>query len=325
MSNPPDPPRERDSLILRPQTSQEPLTTATPIEPYFKRWRRQAQSDFLDTLQKEATVSGITGIIVILLTIVLFLLGVAPLLTMLPVAVFAVVVLSFYTYYFLRAPAQLDRARQATTDALDERHGIELQALNEKRASEVSTLQAEASALQTNLDKLSANRPNLVFLYAQINFVHLDDKGVIQDGGDGDRTITAIVAKFQNKAEPPRRVSPAKSVIAHINYEVDGRPYEYGVSKGTWINEEYNQVDFEVGDTHRLLIAAVYTIGNTVVNYKNNNDSPDHRRKSNVIPLNGEQFIVEVELVVRENSEAGRKFKFKLTPKSSPPLELIES
>jgi Flp pilus assembly protein TadB len=119
MSNPPDPLPERDSLIPRPASGQESLTTATPTESYFNRWRRQARSDFLDTLRKEATMSGITGILVILITITLFLLGVAPLVSLLPVAAFIMVVLTYYTFHFIHAPATLDRNRQSEIDSFN--------------------------------------------------------------------------------------------------------------------------------------------------------------------------------------------------------------
>lgn len=165
----------------------------------------------------------------------------------------------------------------------------------------------------------------MVFLYAQVIFVHQDNKGVIQPGGDGDRTLTAVIAKFENKADPPRKVSVAKSVIAHITYEVDGQPYPYSIDKGMWVGEEYNNIDFEVGDTGRLVIATETSIGNVVLNYQNNNHSPDRRDKPTAMPLRGSnQFIVEVELVVRGNSEASRKFRFKLTLNPIRSLELIE-
>lgn len=195
----------------------------------------------------------------------------------------------------------------------------------EAQDTEVAELKRQVATLQSKLKSMSAAGPNLVFLGAQISVVHIDEKGVIQDGGDGDRTLTAVIAKFENKARPTRKVSPAKSVIAHIAYEVGRREYPYSIDKGAWVGEEYNQVDFEVGDTRGLMIAAVMSVGNNVVNYQNNNDGPDRRGKLTVVPLrDSDQFIVEVELVVRGSSEAGRKFRYKLTLRPTPLLELIE-
>lgn len=187
------------------------------------------------------------------------------------------------------------------------------------------SLPETASELQSKLESLSKETPNLVFKHAQISFVHVDDNGAMQEGGGVDNTLKAIVATFQNKAEPPRRVTRAESVIAHLTYyDVSGEPYGWSINKGAWEAEEYNHIDIEVGDTARLVIAARHPRG-FIYGYQNNNDSPERRGQVSVIPLKKKRFIVEVELVVRGQSEAGRKFKFKLTLEPEFNLELIES
>lgn len=199
-----------------------------------------------------------------------------------------------------------------------------MESLTRQSIEKLAALKSERDSLKAQLDTLSATKPNLVYLFSQISVVHIDDNGVIQEGGVGEGSITAIVAKFENKADPPRNVSTAKSVIAHISYyEVNGEPYQYSIDKGAWITEEYNHIDLDVGDTARLVIATQMEMGG-ILNYQNNNDSPGRRSKPSAIPLRREQFVVHVELIPREQSGAKRDFKFKLTLKPVFSLELIE-
>ena len=221
-------------------------------------------------------------------------------------------------YQFFRGRiAGLKYKHRHTIEKINSRH-------QSKIKEKVEGLRAEIDSLKSQQEE----KPNLVYLYPQISVVHIDAQDIIQDGGDADKTIAALVVKFQNKADPPRKVSPAKSVIAHITYyEVNGEPYEYAIDKGAWITKDYNHIDFEVGDAQRLVIATKTAVGNLILGYQNNNDSSNSRwhHKLSVIPLKREQFIVHVELVVRGNTEAGKIFKFRLTLKPTFMLELLDN
>lgn len=107
-------------------------------------------------------MSGITGILVIVFSITLFLLGIAPLVSLLPVAVYVVVALSFYTYHFLRAPKALDTnlreqlrlaqvAKQAEIDGLQEAHKTDLSNLESNLTAE---FKLEIEKLQDQINSL---------------------------------------------------------------------------------------------------------------------------------------------------------------------------
>ena len=130
-------------------------------------------------------MSGITGILVILITITLFLLGVAPLVSLLPVAAFIMVVLTYYTFHFIRAPATLDRSRQSEIDSFNtdikelhtytgalesqlniqaSNHLKDIQQLtkkNEEMSDVVRSVQAERDTFERERNALEAERNSL--------------------------------------------------------------------------------------------------------------------------------------------------------------------
>lgn len=99
-------------------------TTPVLIECYGTRWLNQAWSDFIAKLKQEATFSGISGVIVMVTTVVLFFFLGTTLVTALPVVVFLALLLGYFAFVLFRAPAKLDAARQDEINALRQLEGI---------------------------------------------------------------------------------------------------------------------------------------------------------------------------------------------------------
>lgn len=229
MSNPPDPPPEQ-GVIPRPQATITPTTKTdlTPVESYSTRWLNSFWSDTRGLLRKELTVGGIAGASVAIITIIQALInGVSKETVLWPALAFFVALLVFLVINFFRTPAKLDKDRQseigglvegskslnaahaaeeerlkvghqAAIAALDERHGRELQALNEKRASEVSTLQAEASALQTELGSLRAELYGLNSFALKLDVDTTQTRARVDDSVVGCHIFIGIRMRFDN-------------------------------------------------------------------------------------------------------------------------------
>src|ERR1043166_2158376 len=107
-------PRSEDNIVLKPEAHLAP-----PTGPYRTRWFSQAKDDFGAMLRRGATVGGITGIVVIVATGALFLGGFFPSVSLLPLVIFAAVLLCYFAYVLFRAPAKLDEGKQAEIDRLN--------------------------------------------------------------------------------------------------------------------------------------------------------------------------------------------------------------
>ena len=100
-------PRSEEAIKPRPDTSPAPASTAAPVERYYARCLEQAWGDFRMKLKEERTLGGIATISALVLTIVLFLCGVVPVVSLLPLIVFVAVLLGYIAFVLFRAPKKL--------------------------------------------------------------------------------------------------------------------------------------------------------------------------------------------------------------------------
>jgi hypothetical protein len=105
-------PQPEDKIALRPEISIMPVADTESIGSYRTRLYKQAWGDFKAMLKQEVTPSGIAGGITLLASLILLIAGVAPLLSVLPVALYVAILICFFVSYRLQAPAKLDVARQ---------------------------------------------------------------------------------------------------------------------------------------------------------------------------------------------------------------------
>jgi hypothetical protein len=98
-------------------------------------------------------------------------------------------------------------------------------------------------------------RPNIVCLTAGFIQVNIDDNDIVRRGWNH---IT-IVAQFVNQPHAGRHISSEGYVIARMTYyDTDGRLCQR-VNHGSWVDEEWRWVEFDVGDTRHLVLAIQLT------------------------------------------------------------------
>lgn len=141
--------------MLRPETSLAPTADAAPVKSYAARWFGEAGGDLMAWLKLERSFSGITGLVMLLLSVILLAVTGVTWTSVLPIVVSLSVLLIAFTGFFFRAPAKLDKGRQAEIGGLVEGSN----ALNAAHAAEVERLnvahQAAIGALGERLDKES--------------------------------------------------------------------------------------------------------------------------------------------------------------------------
>lgn len=106
-------PRSEPVTILSPTTTLTPDTENAPVESYSAKWVKKANNDFYAKVRQELTFSGVAGGIMLLISAGLFIAEYAPLISLIPIALFVVVALTYYVYVLFRAPAMLDASKQS--------------------------------------------------------------------------------------------------------------------------------------------------------------------------------------------------------------------
>jgi hypothetical protein len=98
--------------------------------------------------------------------------------------------------------------------------------------------------------------PNIVCTTAGFMQVTIDsDHDIVRRGWDH----IAIVAQFTNEPRADRHISSEDYVMARIRYfDADGSLCQR-VHHGSWVEEEWRWVEFDVGDTRHLVLAVQLT------------------------------------------------------------------
>jgi len=98
-------------------------------------------------------------------------------------------------------------------------------------------------------------RSNIVCEVAGFTEVEIDDYDIVRRGSNH----IAIVAEFVNQPVTGRHIASENYVLARITfYDANGKRCQR-VTHGTWLEEQWRSVDFDVGDTRYLVLAAQLT------------------------------------------------------------------
>lgn len=117
-------------------------------------------------VKQELTISGVSGIIVIGLTIILFILGFTPLISILPFAVYAAAILLYFIYVLFRAPKVLDSKGQLEIEGLNtEIKRLENQIKEQEEAHQLTT----QSAIKQIEDKHSSQHIELIDAHTRVS------------------------------------------------------------------------------------------------------------------------------------------------------------
>jgi hypothetical protein len=104
-----------------------------------------------------------------------------------------------------------------------------------------------------------ASRPNIEYagLLEKLVFVspHAQDGFCDPQNEDQrEKSLQALVFKFENKPLGDRKISRARNVIAKINFQSEDGVRHHSISYGVWLNSACNSTSFGIGDTQELLI-----------------------------------------------------------------------
>lgn len=154
------------------------------------------------------------------------------------VAGYTIAVIVTFVINLIRAPAGIDRERQAEIARLR----------NQVPADEHRTTPAVALPARNEV----APRYNLVCTAAGGTFVDIDRMdGSVTQGTDH----IALVAEFVNQPNRENRIEHLRQVFATIRFFDEGGLVCERVHHGLWVGEEWRSVDFLIGDVRRLVLA----------------------------------------------------------------------
>lgn len=190
---------DKPATSLRATPEPQQLKAITSEEPYSYRreWLAQARSDFCGKLAQEKTISGVAGFALLLLTVILFFIQSQPVLTLLPVGIFILIVLSYFTYVLFRAPGKIDERKRLAVSAI------------QKREEELKALSESSDAGKRKRDFLAQRLTSL-----------LHEAGEVEYGAVSLRSIEGM-GKVWRQTEYHKRAE--KFVKEHYGHEVADR------------------------------------------------------------------------------------------------------
>jgi hypothetical protein len=106
------------------------------------------------------------------------------------------------------------------------------------------------------------SRPNIEYvgLREKLVFVspHAQD-GICdpQNEDQREKSLQALVFRFENKPLADRKVSRARNVIAKMNFQSEGGVRHHSISYGVWLNSPCNSTSLGIGDTQELLMMCI--------------------------------------------------------------------
>jgi hypothetical protein len=182
------------------ETKPAPVGEAAPVERYATRWFSEAWGDLMAWLKLERSFSGITGLIMLLLSIVLLVVNGVTWTSVLPVGVSAAVLLVAFIILFFRSPAKLDSKKQAEIERL---------------STEIRTLSAQ---LTTNAEGHKEERTNLIASFRE------EIGGLKEKEG---KLVSIFAKQLKAQAEPlNEKIASLESQLQALNkhsltFEID--------------------------------------------------------------------------------------------------------
>ena len=165
-------PRSEEAIMLRPETSLVPAAEAAPVKRYTARWFGEAWGELMAWLKLERSFSGITGIIMLVLSMVLLAVNGVTWMSVLPVVVSLSVLFVAFIILFFRAPSKLEDKKQLEIDGLNVRikelkaevqavwdnHWKEQDKLADSFREDIAALTAERDSLKSQLEELKKHK-----------------------------------------------------------------------------------------------------------------------------------------------------------------------
>jgi len=115
---------------------------------------------------------------------------------------------------------------------------------------------------QAPLPERERPQPNLEFVGSREKWVFISpfaSEGICdpRTADEGDKSVQALVLKFENKVLPDRKIGRALNVIAKIRFLSKERATERQINYGVWLNSPCNSTDIGIGDTCELVLVCV--------------------------------------------------------------------
>jgi hypothetical protein len=159
-------------------------------------------------------------------------------------------------------------------------------------------------------------RPNVVCSAAGFIQVSIDDYDIVRRGW----THMAIVAQFANEPRTDGLIASEEYVMARIAYfDADGSLCQRA-NQGSWVEEEWRWVEFDVGDTRHLVLAVQLTDEEALnpalaalCAIENNHESPDKYETPDYPHLPPTVSRAEVQLFSGENGAIIGQFGFQFS------------
>lgn len=216
-------PQSEEALTLRPETSLAPAADAAPVKRYAARWFGEAWGELMAWLKLERSFSGITGIVMLLLSVILLAVNGVTWTSVLPVAVSLSVLLAAFIVLFFRAPSKLDDKKrlevaalqgkigelQGSKDRLESElqtevnnHGRDIQKLNDKNLEMWDTVRAAQNAKEASERERDALKGQLEELTKHKLIFEIDQRHTVirvQQTENAIRIFANIQLRFENK------------------------------------------------------------------------------------------------------------------------------
>ena len=165
-----------------------------------------------------------------------------------------------------------DPGRVGQTMGQPEVHGVGNAALAAGRDIHISySTPVRAVPLHPGADKIpkaaaEAKSPNLQYVTSKEKRVFVSP--LARDGvcdprniEEHEKSLQALVLKFENKIQGDRKIARAMNVIAKIRFRSTVGDRERVIDYGVWLNSPCNSTDMGTGDTRELLLMCVMDDG----------------------------------------------------------------
>lgn len=193
-----------------------------------------------------------------------------------------------------------------------------------EQAEEIAALKRGMPAQQ--LSPQPAARSNIVCEVAGFAEVEIDDHDIVRRGFGH----IAIVAECVNQPLPDRHIASEDYVMARITYfDKDGKRCQR-VTHGTWLEEQWRFIDFDVGDTRHLVLAVQLTESDdfrpemdTLRAIQNNHERTERFIAPDYLYLPATTTRAEVQIFSAENGAIVGQFAFGFDLTGSEPFVKI--
>jgi len=186
---------------------------------------------------------------------------------------------------------------------------------HQRHASIENTQPVELKQLPTDTQR---PEPNLIALEAARILVSQDTDNTIYQCQRGEALVigTAYVAVIKNEAGNGL-IDKATGVRAHIDLEQVGGPRKKTIQDALWLGSRHRYKDFDIGDTHYLLLAMQPEPEGQICTIENHHTNRAGERVYEPIfsDLRGGIYVATVRLVGGKHGDIQRTFRYHVETK----------